>query len=458
MGFLGRRVIESSVSYVDKSNVMDVLLRSLSVHLRNSAEIDYLDMYRRGDQPILQRTKSVRPEICNRLVENHALEIVDFKTGYLLGEPIQYVRRGEGDDQVGVLNEYMTLANKSSMDGELATWFYTCGTAYRMVLPAVDGEVPFEMDILDPRRTFVVYNSGFGRRPLMGVTYTVTDGGETIYSVYTPREYFEISDASTIVRHKGNPLGDIPIVEYPANKDRRGAFEAVLTLLDAVNSMASNRADGIEQFVQSFMKFVNCDIDEDDFKALKDLGAIKIKGDPTNPADVSIISSELDQVQAQVAKDDLYENILTICNMPGRKGHARGSGDTGQAVLLREGWGAAETAAQATELSFKKSERQFLKLVTHILSEKSNLKLSPNDIEVKFVRNKTDNLLVKTQGLQNMLEAGMHPLLAITHSHLFSDPEQAYLDSLEYLEKWKTAEVNVTPGGNKPSPVEGVGV
>lgn len=31
--------------------------------------------------------------------------------------------------------------------------------------------------------------------------------------------------------------------------------------------------------------------------------------------------------------------------------------------------------------------------------------LSLGDIEIKFTRNKTDNLLTKTQGLQNQLEA-----------------------------------------------------
>jgi len=50
------------------------------------------------------------------------------------------------------------------------------------------------------------------------------------------------------------------------------SFEAVLPLLDALNTVISNRIDGIEQFVQSFMKFVNCDIDEETFKALKEMG------------------------------------------------------------------------------------------------------------------------------------------------------------------------------------------
>ena len=53
---------------------------------------------------------------------------------------------------------------------------------------------------------------------------------------------------------------------------------------------------------------------------------------------------------------------------------------------------------------------------------------------MKFTRNKTDNLLTKTQGLMNMLQAGIHPRIAILHCGLFSDPEQVYQDSKPYLE------------------------
>jgi hypothetical protein len=56
-----------------------------------------------------------------------------------------------------------------------------------------------------------------------------------------------------------------------------------------------------------------------------------------------------------------------------------------------------------------------------------------------------------------MLEAGIHPLIAITHSGLFSDPEQTYLDSMEYLEKWKRAKVTEVPANNKPDPEDGDG-
>jgi hypothetical protein len=62
------------------------------------------------------------------------------------------------------------------------------------------------------------------------------------------------------------------------------------------------------------------------------------------------------------------------------------------------------------------------------------LKLS--DIEVKFSRNRTDSLLVKTQGLMNQLQAGIHPLIAISNCGLYSDPQSVWNDSRPYLGKW----------------------
>jgi hypothetical protein len=79
--FSGRKVIYSSECEITSENVIEVLKKAVSVHLTNSSDINYLYRYYRGNQPILQRVKKFRPEINNKIVENHALEIVDFKKG-----------------------------------------------------------------------------------------------------------------------------------------------------------------------------------------------------------------------------------------------------------------------------------------------------------------------------------------------------------------------------------------
>lgn len=167
----------------------------------------------------------------------------------------------------------------------------------------------------------------------MGVKYIKTDEGKMLYSIYTTTTYFEVEE-DVVVKEEPHVLGDVPIIEYPANSARLGAFEVVLGLLDALNNTVSNRMDGIEQFVQAFMKFVNCDIDEEQFTALKEMGAIKIKGEPGNPADVDIVSKELNQTQVQVTKDDIYQMILIICGMPDRNGANRTTETPGKLLFL----------------------------------------------------------------------------------------------------------------------------
>ena len=153
--------------------------------------------------------------------------------------------------------------------------------------------------------------------------------------------------------------------------------------------------------------------------------------------------------------------------MPDRNGTNRTTGDTGQAVVLRDGWSAAATASKDVEAMFKKAEKDFLKIVLKIIMDSEQTEIRLSDIDVKFIPNKTDNLLTKTQALQTMLQCGINPQIAIAKSGLFGDPEQVYLDSLPYLRnKWTTKEEAdadgdgddsgepIVPANNKPNPVD----
>ena len=456
----GRRVITTDVAEITQGNVVEVLEEAMKLHEKNRAEIEYLFKYFKGDQPILQRSKTVRPEICNRIVENRANEIVSFKVGYLCGEPIQYVGRSSEEATtagVGTLNEYMFLVDKPALDQEVVEWGMICGTAYRMVLAndayeAESDEAPFDMFTLDPRDSFVVYSNDVKRRRMMGVKYNTDVFGSKTFSVYTDKLYFTIQDGK-VLEVASNPLGTVNVYEYPANNARLGAFEIVLPLLDAINNIESNRMDGIEQFVQAFVKFINCDITKEDFEALKDLGAIKVKSLEGQQADVDIVTNELNQQQTQTLKDDAYQAVLTICGMPNRNGGSSTS-DTGSAVLLRDGWSLAESRAKDSELMFKRSEKEVLRLVLKLCEGLADLKLRLKDIDMKFTRRNYDNIQSKSQVLVAMLQQPkIHPLLAFTHCGLFSDPESAYTMSNDYyeeqMEKWEPVELDDDPDVNE---------
>ena len=436
----GRRVIKMSVKEITEDNLQEVLRKSLDIHNLNSGDIDYLYKYYKGDQPIRYRIKEVRPEICNRIVENRANEIVSFKVGYLCGEPIQYVSRS-GDEnivkQVNLLNEYMFAEDKASQDQEIVEWQMICGTAFRMVLPDSSDdldEAPFEIYTLDPRNTFVVYSSEIGNEPLMGVKYYVDDDNVKHYSVYTKDNYFTI-DGDLLTNVQPHALGDIPIIEYPANNARLGSFEIVLPLLDAMNNVASNRMDGVEQLVQAFIKFINCDISKEEYREFLELGAIKVKSVDGQAADVGVVTTELNQTQSQTLKDDYYNAMLTICGMPNRNG-SKSTSDTGAAVVLRDGWSDAEARAKDSENVFKRAEKKMLKLVLRICEDLRDSTLHLRDIDMKFTRRNYEAIQSKSQVLISMLqEPKIHPQLAFQHSGMFSDAESAYSMSMKYYEE-----------------------
>lgn len=469
MGYFGRKKIFTDVTEITRDNVLEVLRKALITHWSNKADMEYLYAYYKGRQPVLNRQKEVRPEIKNMVVENRANEIVSFKVGYLMGEPIQYVSRSDSKsvaDKITTLNGYCLSEDKAAKDKELADWFHICGTAYRMVLPdsvfeRESDEAPFEIYTLDPRFAFVVYANSIGEPPVMGVKYIKRSDGAVIYSIYTKDRYFEVENQSMIVREEAQSLG-IPIIEYPANNARLGAFEIVLPLLDAINTVDSNRLDGVEQFVQALMLFHNVDISGDDFSKLRDEGAIKFKDiDPQYKAEIKYLTSELNQSQTQTLVDHLYNTVLTICGMPNRNGGTSTS-DTGSAVIMRDGWSAAEARAKDSELMFKLSEKEFLKLVLRICSDLSDLELKLSDVEVRFTRRNYENISQKASVLTTMLSnPKIAPILAFTHCGMFSDPQLAYRMSMDYAEEQekkaaelatKPKEVNPDGEGNPPDP------
>ena len=448
----GRREIFTDAVEITKDNISDVLQEAFSVHNVNATEIDYLQNYERGEQPILQRVKTVRPEINNKIVENHAAEITAFKVGYVFGSPITFVQRasddsasdtGDADDKrIGLLNEMMFEEGKASQDQQLGKDIAVTGIGYRIVLPKKNptGVSVFDMLRLNPRYTFVIKFNDIYKRPAAGVSYIVKNDRTILAGVYTDKYYFELEgntvDSFKIVKMLPNLIG-IPIIEYKNDHERMGCFERVLPLLDALNVATSDRVNGVAQFIQAILWMNNCEIDTAQMDELKDKLGLLTKSEPGNPASVQYLTAALDQAQTQTLLDDLYDKVLQIAGVPGREQST--GGNTGQAIMLSNGWQIAETHARSMEQTFTDSERQMLSVALKIIKtstpgEVASLKLS--DIDVKFSRNRTDSLLVKTQGLMNQLQAGIHPLVAITNCGLYSDPQGVYNDSKPYLGKW----------------------
>lgn len=440
-GEFGRKIAYTGVDQITPQNVAQVLSDTIGIHNRNRTLIDYLYRYYKGDQPILYREKLVRPEVNNKVVENHALETVKFKAGQIYGEPIQYVCKKKKasekiNEQVDRFNDYLDEANADARNIQLGIYQSAVGTAYKAILRedewTENGDLPpFRIFIPSPQDVYIVYSSITGK-PMLSVQILKDEDNQQYYQCYSSRQYFKIQNGA--VTESGiNGFGGIPIIEYPNNHDRLSDIEIAITMYDAINKYQSDRLNGVEQFVQALMKFKNCEIDEPEFVKMIKLGAVSVKdvGNGTQ-SDVDLMTAELNQSESQVAKDDIYNNMLIVEAMPNRQSNT--GGDTGNAVYLRNGWDFAERDAKLVEAFTKEAEKASARIILNIIRKTSmDVNISTRDFDVKITRNPTDNMLVKAQALDYLFKNKIHPLIALITCGLFSDPQKVYEMSLPYL-------------------------
>lgn len=438
----GREIIKTNKAQINASNIVEELNKALAIHNQNAIEINYLDRYYSGDQPILYRKKVNRPEVNNKLVVNLAYELVERKVADICAEPIQYVLRGTDDkksEEITELNITMDSESKQEVDIEICRWRSICGTAYRFIGNDEGNgdlldESDFSLSSEDPRYTFVVYYSN--NKPAFSCQIRESENNETIYFCYTANKWFDIRDGK-IFNQGINGNRAVPVIEYPNNARRLSDIEITILITDGINKLQSDRINGVEQFVSAWIKFINCEIDKETFREMRQEGALVVKSNngAENKADVDVMTNELNQTEGQVVFDDLFERFLSIQGLANRNNNNSG-GDTGNAVSLRNGHYDAGLRTAINEPILKKSERKSLRIILNRLRINKGFTLMPSDIVIHINHNKLDNLLTKSEALKMLLEAGVDYKRAIKTVDLFSDSEAVALESkarMEYL-------------------------
>ena len=158
---LGRRMLMTDEREITKDNIISVVSKAFMEHQENVAQEVFLFEYEKGNQPILNREKKIRPDLNATVVENNASKIVDVHLGYCFSNPITFVQRakieptkkqkkalfgflrkkdeddGENIDdlKIAMLNKMMQEQSKAAKDIALGRNLFICGVGYQMMLP-----------------------------------------------------------------------------------------------------------------------------------------------------------------------------------------------------------------------------------------------------------------------------------------------------------------------------------
>lgn len=477
----GRIQIFSDVEEITKENVVEVIGSAYLLHMQNAIKENELFYYKKGKQPILYREKEVRPEINEHLIINVASRILTTHVGYSFGNPITYVQRGKVEDDarkpettsdednkyIAMLNKMMAEQNKAKKDIELANDFMTCGLGYQMVWRNDKNwqYSPFKIATLNPRTTFVIYRNDAFKEPLAGVSYIIHSDGSVTFTVYSPKfcwlieNYFSTDNSFKKVVETPNILEEIPIVEFE-HEDRMGVFEKAIPILNGANTLNSDRLNDVAQHVQSLLWMHNCAVTDEKIEALRKMGVIATKSNGEGKdAKIEYLSQVINQSEIQTFADFLIRQAEEITSTPSWQ-EASGGSTTG-AMQLSNGWQSLELSAKAVEQRFQEPENRILRLVSKVIEldkrktfDIKNVDIS--DIEPHFTRNKNYDLLSKTNSLATMINTGVDGLWAFQTVGLFSDAEQAYIDSKKTIDAVQKKNTE-TQSSNADKSAEGKG-
>lgn len=431
--------------------VSKVLGNVLSIHSANAEKIDkYLKIVDGTEQDIDNKTRKVesRAEHNNKIKDNHAYAIVNFKEGFLLGEKREFTQKSDtNSDDLTYFDRYLTDVSFYGEDVKVKHNIYSTGLGIDFVQPRTDifksinGDItkqryktkdegydietdsPFVYQSLDCRNNGIVYTSKIGVKGLGDLfdyslveEYDKNDIARVVVIVYTREWTAKFETDGKLIANSLLPTPpsykELPMTPHSINEAQEGIVEVVVDLLNMVNVLASNSADNIVDKVNSVIAFKGCDFGtlEDNeiaqkISAMLRGGAIILPSNELHEASADVLSIDLKLSEVNQTAEQYLTDIYKLVGVPLATANVTSGGDTGQARLLGAGWTNAYTIIQRDILFMEQGDREVLRKMIVICKANAESKINDinvNQIDIKYSVNLSDNLLAKTQAMQNL--------------------------------------------------------
>jgi len=411
----GRKKIILDYEEVNRNNIKEVMEKALVWHKRNQHDCEYLIKYFLGDQDILYRQAPETSNINNQVVVNYAYPITREIVGYTFGNPIEYIQRDVGKrNDIETLSDIYHDLGSYNVDKDTATYCSICGIGYQITLPSSDinesnvPEVPITVTNLDPRDTFCVFSNIIGNPQILSCHIIHTDTEGDRYLCYTDKESFILKDSLEIEESSTNLINENPITMFENSVFRTGDWEQAISVMNASNLVASDSLNDIEGTIRSLLVVLGAEF-EDNSEGLKNIKAnrlLTLVHPQGGNVDAKFISPVVDSSSINNIREYLEQARNVITGIPDRQ--TASGGDTGTAVLNRNGWTDIEIVAKLKELFFKKAKQKQLGVGIKILQMlgKVSKDLSPLNVELAIGRNTLDNLQTKTQAFSTLVATG----------------------------------------------------
>lgn len=290
--------------------------------------------YYKGHQAIVDMKPRPGFRADNRLVANYAAYNVDTFNGFFSGIPPKISLEDDADNEE--LQEWNTVNDFVDQFSELSKQADVYGRSYMLVYQNEDGET--RTAVINPERSFMVYDDTVARKPVMFVNYEISSMAKLSGTVYTAEGSYRFAENAVISEETFEPniYGVVPAVEFVENEERRGINASVVTLLDALNKAESQKANQVEYFDNAYLKILGLKLPEDeDGNVQLDLtdNQVIYSGDAeTAQAQVDFISKPDGDTMQENLINRLVDQIHQITMVPNLNDEAFAGNSSGVAL------------------------------------------------------------------------------------------------------------------------------
>ena len=330
----------------------------------------------------------------NRLVVNYAKYIVDMFNGYFIGIPATVSH----DDQVisDYVNDFRKFNDMEDSESELSKLVDIFGHAFWYVYQDEDANTRVTYN--SPMNMLIVHDNSVAERPKFAVRYMIDEEtGAGTGEVVTDKEiiYFTLDNAGDVhFNERTNHIySKLPIIEVIENEERRGIFESVKTLLNALNKAVSEKANDVDYFADAYLKIIGMELDDEVSSSIRDNRVFNLWGESGSQLDVDFLQKpNADQTQENliVLLRDAIFNISMVANLSD-KDFGNSSG-TALAYKLQ----AMDNLAKSKD---RKMQSGFNRLYEVVLSVPTTQVPADawSELNYKFTRNVPKNTLEEAQ-------------------------------------------------------------
>lgn len=307
--------------------------------LKHQAEIErykyLLDAYKGQAEILNYKDKdSYKPD--NRLIVNFPKFITDTFTGFFNGIPIK--KKHRNDKILEIISEFDNANDTEDEEAELAKMACVYGRAYEYVYQ--DEEAETHTIYASPIEMFIVYDDTIQQEPLFAVHYSVDKYTQILSGlVITKESIIPVIGQNQAIKFgkdiKPNVYDELPAIEYFVNEERLGLFEPVMSLCNAFNKALSEKANDVEYFSDSYLKFLGAKLDEKELNSIRDNRIINFYGDTDKQVEVGFLDKPDSDEQTEHMLDRLQTLIFTTAMVANITDESFGSSSSGTALAYK---------------------------------------------------------------------------------------------------------------------------